>query len=181
MKSSTMRNKWVATCLAIGAAWLVWGIGTAAAAIFNAQMLRGTYAYSVSGGPSSLVLVPPGPGPTPVLGWTVQNGVITLLPNRGSKTEGTVTGQITSTGNGAQGACTGTIDGTYTVNPDGTGTITFNFTSTSPDVCGGQNNVSQPFVAINRNLISLIQTATANNPTTLSGTLALSGTLQRQQ
>ncbi|GEM_PF-5589942 len=159
-------KSWIMLSLGIAAAWFAWGIGTAVAATFNAKMLKGTYVYSASG--QSLVS---GPNSQVVGSWIVQNGIFTL------STDGSVTGNITSYDDLSNVECAGSIDGTYSVNSsNGSGSLTLNFTPNKPSAtCQSLDNITQPIVVVNKNLIDLIQVASPNN------LAALSGTLQRQQ
>ncbi len=92
------------------------GIATAhAEKVFSTASIRGSYGISYS------VVLPNASGPPQFLSGT---GVFQ------ADGAGHVTGHETTNGNGQ--VCDGTMTGTYTVNPDGTGTLSVTFTATTP-------------------------------------------------
>lgn len=114
------RFLWIASFLAALAIGIAvssgGGVSTAhAQRSFSTASIRGSYATSYS------VALPNPSGPTQYLSGTgvyQADGV------------GHLTGQETTNTNGQ--VCSGTMTGTYTVNPDGTGTVSVTFTATTP-------------------------------------------------
>ncbi len=113
----------VLAALAIGVAVSGGGGMSAARAerVFSTASIRGSYATSYC------VALPNASGPTQFLSGT---GVFQ------ADGSGNLTGQETTNTNGE--VCSGTMIGTYTVNPNGTGTVSVTFTATTQ----GCTNVS---------------------------------------
>ena len=138
--------------LGLGAAVIALCAGSGAANFgFSLGSVRGSYATSVH-------------GTVDATGTLVADGA------------GNVTGGTETVSDGTN-VCTGTITGSYTVNPDGTGTLTIHFTTTST-IHGACPSPSNPM--INNAAIVVV----SRNRILSSGTdpnLLESGSLTRQR
>jgi hypothetical protein len=118
---------------------------------FSLNSVRGTYATTVHG--------------------TV-DGTGTLVADGA----GNVTGGSETVNDGMTNVCTGTIKGSYTVNPDGTGTLTIHFTTTNT-IHGACPSPSNPM--INTAAIVVVSERRIDSSGTDPGLLE-SGSLTRQ-
>jgi hypothetical protein len=101
---------------------------------YSAADFLGTWGFGVSG---TVIFTPPVSGPTPdCVGWTAATLPIAIDGTLVGDGKGGLTG--TQTFNVSGLVCTGTLKGTYTVSPDGTGTlnnVTFTPATGSPVQC----------------------------------------------
>lgn len=96
------------------------GSSAQARTVFSAASIKGSYGISYS------VALPNAPGPTQFLSGT---GVYQ------ADGAGHLAGEETTNTNGE--VCSGTLNGTYTVDPNGTGTVSVTFSPTTPGCSAG--------------------------------------------